>query len=381
MKHLVAVATHNPFGLRTFSGLASNLFVEIQRRGIVVHPIRTRDLRWYDAVTGAVNWKHVLNAPSRKASRISPNWYWSRSTNELMTRRFRERLLNLPGDAPVLQIGTHVQAAPSHRRIYCLTDLTVSQALAAGRNYQLGRASASVGAQAHLWQKEIFDACEKIFVLSNWAWQSVVEDYQQPTAKVITVGAGANVPSDLPIRNPSTSSPTILFVGMDWEQKGGALLLRAFRRVRKVIPNAQLSIIGCHPKSLENEVGVNLIGRLDRTRAADEACLLQAYATACCFCIVPEIDAFPNVLLEAAAFGLPVVSTDCGSRSEVIENGVTGFLVPVQNEDLLADAIIKLIQDPRMAARMGEEAAARVEKRFRWPIVATKILHHMGLNE
>lgn len=379
MKRLVAVAPNEPLARRTFSGLSFNLFTEIQRQGISIDNIATRDLRWHDVLRGAVRWRSLGRPASRWNSRIDPDWYWSRRTHEQMTGRFLKRLYALPDASYVLQIGTHVQAAGAGRRVFCLTDLTVVQAIETGGNYQVASASARVRAEAIAWQREVFNSCERVFVLSDWTGRSVIEHYDQPPTKVITVGAGANLPLVLPSRSPDPLAPAILFVGLDWEQKGGALLLDAFRRVKASVSGARLIVVGCRPPELDGEPGIDVLGQLDRSKPEEEARLLAAYATATCFCIAPAVDAFPNVLLEASAFGLPVVSTDEGSRSEVVLDGVTGRLVPPHDPASLAAALIQLLSDPQLAARLGEAGAQRVRERFNWPAVTRNILAHMGL--
>lgn len=376
-RRLVAVAPADPFDRSTFSGLPSNLFRELERQGFRIDALSTRDVRWHDVLRGAVHWPGLLRPASRSGARIRPDWFWCRRTNERMTRRFRSRLDALDV-THVLQIGTHVQAADGVHRVFCLTDCTVVQALDSGGTYQIAQTSPRVRAEAIAWQREIFDGCERIFVLSDWAGRSVIDDYGQPADKVVTVGAGANVPAELPPRAPDTSAPAILFVGLDWAQKGGPLLLDAFRRVRDRVPAARLVVVGCRPPQLEREPGVEVLGRLSRSVAAEEARLLRAYATATCFCIAPAVDAFPNVLLEAGAFGIPVVSTDEGSRSEAVVDGVTGRLVPPGDPQALAEALVGILNDPGLASRYGEAASRRVRERFTWPVVARTVAAQMG---
>jgi len=69
-------------------------------------------------------------------------------------------------------------------------------------------------------------------------------------------------------------------------------------------------------------------------------------------------------LLEAMAAELPVVATDVGGNREVVVNGKTGFLVPAQSPQELADAIIKLLRNPDLARAMGRAGRQRVEAEF-----------------
>jgi glycosyltransferase involved in cell wall biosynthesis len=75
-------------------------------------------------------------------------------------------------------------------------------------------------------------------------------------------------------------------------------------------------------------------------------------------------DITPNAIIEAMAMKLPVVSTRSGAIPEVIEDGVSGILVPPRDAGALADAIIHLLADPALMRRLGDNARARVEKQF-----------------
>jgi glycosyltransferase involved in cell wall biosynthesis len=71
-----------------------------------------------------------------------------------------------------------------------------------------------------------------------------------------------------------------------------------------------------------------------------------------------DYEGMPNSLLEAMAMGMPVVSTDCpcGGPRTVIRDGENGFLIPVGDEDALADRICRLIEDKELAKSFGEKA-------------------------
>ena len=71
-----------------------------------------------------------------------------------------------------------------------------------------------------------------------------------------------------------------------------------------------------------------------------------------------DYEGMPNSLLEAMAMGMPVVSTDCpcGGPKAVIRDGENGFLIPVGDEDALADRMIRLIEDKELQKRFSENA-------------------------
>jgi glycosyltransferase involved in cell wall biosynthesis len=80
----------------------------------------------------------------------------------------------------------------------------------------------------------------------------------------------------------------------------------------------------------------------------------------------------PNLLLEALASGTPVVTTPAGGILSVVENGVTGFVVPERDPDALAAGIQHVIAQPGRARDVGAAARALVERRFGWAQAAER---------
>jgi glycosyltransferase involved in cell wall biosynthesis len=371
-EHVLAVATRDPFDVSTFSGLSARLFGGLQATGFQVDGLSTRDLRWSDFLTGALNVRGLLKGQfsGRYAPKVSPRWFWSRHTYELLSARFDKKLAAFPDRAAIVQIGTHVRTTQSRFRSFCVTDTTIVQAVAADE-FSISSASGRVVDEAIGWQREIFESCEKVFVLSQWAADSVVGDYGLPTDRVVVLGAGANVSTRLP-HSVDAAHPYVLFVGMDWDQKGGPLLLEAFRLVRLELPTARLVVVGCSPQL--TEPGVEIVGRLSRKVPAEEQRLCELYAGASCFSILPAFDAFPNVLLEAGFFGVPVVSTRDGSRAEVVLDGETGLLAATRSAPDVAAKIVELLRDPARANDMGAAASRRVDSLFTWPVVIDRLI-------
>ena len=219
------------------------------------------------------------------------------STHETVTRRFRDRLERLAGTSPVLQIGTHVQAAGTGRRVFCVTDCTIQHAFETGGAYQVGQLSPRVLAEAIAWQREVFEGCERIFVLSDWAGRSVIEHYGQAREKVSHDRRRRERPrraSCAPARSPLSGDPVR---GTRLGAEGRPAPPRGVPpRARPRCPRRDWSWSVVGPPELEREPGVEVLGRLDRSVPAEEERLLDAYAAATCFCIAPSVDAFPNVL-------------------------------------------------------------------------------------
>jgi glycosyltransferase involved in cell wall biosynthesis len=144
--------------------------------------------------------------------------------------------------------------------------------------------------------------------------------------------------------------------------KNQPMLVRAFLKVHKKHPDYDLKIYG--PDSMDgtkeilekiisdnNADGfIHLMGPCDTLEIEIPKGEVYAYSS--------DYEGMPNSLLEAMAMGMPVVSTDCpcGGPKAVIRDGENGFLIPVGDEDALADRICRLIEDKELSARMGRRA-------------------------
>ncbi|MDA1267651.1 MAG: glycosyltransferase family 4 protein [Bacteroidetes bacterium] len=95
--------------------------------------------------------------------------------------------------------------------------------------------------------------------------------------------------------------------------------------------------------------------------------------------VLPSIlpDSFPTVVLEAMASGTPVVATESGGTSEMIEEGVTGFLVPIGEVDTLVKTLEKLLSSRSLRKKMGEAGQIRVHKEFSLEAFQAKLSTHL----
>ena len=164
---------------------------------------------------------------------------------------------------------------------------------------------------------------------------------------------------------PASSSQAVLFVGRVEPVKGVDVLLRAFRRLD--LPRARLRIVGSGSdvERLRAIAGdderVEFLGWLQREQIAD------AYRD-CRVVVLPSLwhEVMNTVICEAAAFGRPVIATDLGGNSDLVDEGVTGFLIPPADPEALADRLRRLFQSDSLADEMGE-AGRRFVARFELP--------------
>jgi glycosyltransferase involved in cell wall biosynthesis len=176
-----------------------------------------------------------------------------------------------------------------------------------------------------------------------------------------------------PAVKPWVSKPLILSVGRLCEKKGFPYLIHACRQLKQQNYSFQCEIVGYGElqESLQQmiddlQVGdvIKLVGKMDQ----DE--LVQSYQRASMFVLPCQVmengdrDGIPNVLLEAMAMALPVVSTDISGISEVVVTGENGLLVPEKSEWAITHALATLLLDPAQAQAWGKAGRKRVLKQF-----------------
>lgn len=141
-------------------------------------------------------------------------------------------------------------------------------------------------------------------------------------------------------------------------QKDYPTLLHAFAKVAKQHPDMRLEIFGNgSEKNALEQLGKELgIGQQLVFQGAQKDAILQA-AAGSCYVMSSLYEGMPNALMEAMAVGLPCVSTDCpNGPAELIRHGENGLLVPVGDVDALAQAMLKMIEEPMFAEKCGAKA-------------------------
>jgi colanic acid/amylovoran biosynthesis glycosyltransferase len=172
-------------------------------------------------------------------------------------------------------------------------------------------------------------------------------------------------------RGTSDSGATkLVFVGRLAEVKGIVFGIRAIRLLRDQGYDVGFSIVGDGPRRevLEAEVQrlgledcVTFHGRLSQSGVVKQLHMADIFVMPGVVASSGATEAFGNVVLEAAATGLPVVASDVGALPEVVDDGETGFVVPSRSPEKLAEAIAELIKSPEMRARFGQKARKKAE--------------------
>ncbi|MCB1942809.1 MAG: glycosyltransferase family 4 protein [Candidatus Accumulibacter sp.] len=147
--------------------------------------------------------------------------------------------------------------------------------------------------------------------------------------------------------------------------------IRAFAGIVPVFPAARLTVAGSGPELLRLQALVAELGLQEQVAFSgriDNAAIPALYAAADCLVNASTVDNMPISILEAFASGVPVVSTAAGGIPDLVEQGVSGLLVPVGDHQAMTRELLRVLQDAQLAAGL-RAAGLRQAQRYAWPQV------------
>lgn len=184
------------------------------------------------------------------------------------------------------------------------------------------------------------------FPLTTWAQKSLIHDFRINKNKITVVPGGFDqtVWQPNPAKTTLNAPPRLLFVGNQFERKGGPFLLSLFTNY--IYPRAQLIIISNDPLIDQSKLpaGVTLIKGLTKNSE-----LLEYYQNADIFVFPTRLEQMGHVLIEAAFTGLPLLASDIGGVSEIVRDQENGFLLPYHaSEQQWAEKITEIINNRQL---------------------------------
>lgn len=216
--------------------------------------------------------------------------------------------------------------------------------------------SGALKAYKHRLNVRLFQGAARLLPWSNWTRASLMRDYGVDGRRITVVPPGV----DLRLWAPGPARPSgplrILFVGGDFQRKGGETLLRAFRSLPRGL--AELHVVT--RTRLPQEDGVLLYHDMKPNAPA----LIALYQSADVFVLPTEAEAFGIAAAEACAAGLCAIVSPVGGITDIVADGVNGFQVPPADVQALRDRLQLLAERPELRAQYGRAARARAEELF-----------------
>lgn len=195
---------------------------------------------------------------------------------------------------------------------------------------------------------------------SAWAARSFVDDYGVPDDRISIIPPGVHLDDWAPPpgthRAEQTETPHLLFVGADFERKGGDLLLDVYRQ--HFAGRCELHLVTKAPVAAEPGIHVY------RDFTPNDPALRRLYHTCDALVLPTRADCFSLASIEAMAAGLPVITTAVGGIPEIVADGESGYVIQPSDGAALRAAIEAMLADGSVRRIMGVRGRAIAEERF-----------------
>jgi glycosyltransferase involved in cell wall biosynthesis len=201
------------------------------------------------------------------------------------------------------------------------------------------------------------------------------------TPSCVVNGSGVDVAS-FAVQPLPAGAVNFLLIARLLGDKGVREFVAAARQVKEVHPHVQFTLVGwidSNPDAIKqreldewvNSGVVNFLGRIADVRPVIATCSVY---------VLPSYrEGTPRTVLEAMAMGRAIITTDAPGCRETVVHGLNGLLVPVKSADALAQAMLKFVEEPGLAAVMGARSRAVAEHKYDVHKVNAAMLVEMGL--
>jgi glycosyltransferase involved in cell wall biosynthesis len=204
--------------------------------------------------------------------------------------------------------------------------------------------------EVHACAQAELKAIEKSRILvypSEWAARSAMNDYGAAPEHVKVIPFGANIDNvpaiDWVLGQKQFSTCRLLFIGKEWDRKGGVVAYEALLSLLERGIDAELTIVGCIPPKGITHDRLRIIPFIDKNIPDQREALNLLFSQANFFILPTRADCSPIVICEAAAFALPTIASDVGGIPSLILEGENGYTLPISADGSdYADLIAKI---------------------------------------
>jgi len=364
----------DPFEENAWSGSSRYFFSECDRQGILVRAFGVE-------LSNVKRIPFILRnfSPSRNLWR--QKFYLDTKYYENLSKAIVSCLTPADLEYPFLQIGGIYNLKlllPGDKRVFSYHDGNLAQAIKSpGFPKELSESRVQ---RALDYERCVCENMDMIFTMSDYLRHSFLSDFGVKPEKVRTIGAGINLDTFPEIGEKKYGTKTILFLGVDFDRKGGMDLLRAFKIVRTAHPMAKLNIVG--PRNLRIPAdlcaGVEYHGFLSKKQPMEILRFDRILQESSLFVMPSLYEPFGIAPLEAMAYKIPAILTNAWAFPEMVTPGINGELVKCGDVNELADKIIILLSDPDRLEKMGEAGRHLVLKKFTWQAVVNNLIREIS---
>lgn len=241
----------------------------------------------------------------------------------------------------------------------------------------LDRRSERIGEAA---ERQAFAKAGHAVFASDWAAQSAIHDYGFPAERISVAPLGGMTTSQSDAAELDATAARrlerplrLLWVGMEWERKGGQVAIDAARALDESIGPVELHLVGRYPEEVAELSFVRAHGTLDPV--ADRALLDELFAMAFVLILPSRAEAAGNVFAEAASYAVPSLAGRTGGVPTMVHEGVNGMLFAVDADGAAYAAAVQALRaEPVRYLALCRSSRQRFEKELNWDGTAAAVV-------
>lgn len=235
----------------------------------------------------------------------------------------------------------------------------------------------------YYFERQAIESCAAIVFPSQWAADSAIRTYEIPPEKVRVIPWGANF-ENMPDRDTVQQAISrrdrqtceLLWVGVDWQRKGGDLALETAKLLQNSGLPTVLNVVGRVPDSVVKLPQIRYFGYLNKQQPDAAKKLAEIFGRSHFFILPTQAETYGLVFAEAQGFGLPCLATKIGGIPTVIEHYQTGWLGDrnVTPQDY-ARVVRELFEDRETYQKFARSACDRYHQYLSWDVSCKALMH------
>ncbi|OAB57724.1 hypothetical protein AY600_05880 [Phormidium willei BDU 130791] len=228
------------------------------------------------------------------------------------------------------------------------------------------------------FDRQSLKTCQGFIFPSHWAADNAHQVYRLPKEKIEVVPYGANLAHEPSLEQVKTAiaqrsqdTLNLLFVGVDWQRKGGDLAVAVVQQLNQQGIPTQLTVVGGRvPQEVEALSSVTSAGFIDKFSKAGAMAMAQLFERSHALLLPSEAETYGNVLCEANAFGVPVLATAVDGIPTIVQDDRNGRTLPRDRFVEGASRYLQaLFEDRDRYLHLAHQARQEYEQRLNWPVV------------
>ena len=363
MRRILLVTVEKPYDPKSWSGTPYNILKVLESKfdkvTVLSSPVPKKNL--FDSLLRIVLGRNKY-----------PLWM-TKYALKAYAKDFDETIKSVQPDAVLCISSQHLVFASKHK----LPILMISDApwIAYKEAYRQYESMPLLARQYAKYEAIAANNVNGVIYPSPWACEQAKQRFDIDVNKVHLIPFGANrycSGSDEDvfqnINNKNLGQIKFLFIGKDWDRKGGPLALSIIRKINEAGYSALLDIVGCHPNVDASDLKFSVIhGYLSPDDSEDSLLINNLFMRADFFIVPSYAECYGLVFAEAQSYGIPCISFDSQGIPGVVAHGKTGLIFSRDDTaQFIAEKVIQLLKDKTAYLEMAMAARIKFSKQLNW---------------